>query len=94
MTEALTESQTESLTESQTESLTEAPTEALTESSTEALIFFSLSIIALTNPWESGEPHQTILEHQEHAPITLPEGIYIVTTQREYTPTEIRNVKD
>ena len=37
---------------------------------------------------------QTILEHQEHAPITLPEGIYIVTTQIEYTPTEIRNVKD
>lgn len=34
------------------------------------------------------------LEHQEHAPITVPAGDYQIVIQREYTPEEIRNVKD
>ena len=32
--------------------------------------------------------------HQEHAPIILDRGIYRVWIQREYTPEEIRRVKD
>ena len=35
-----------------------------------------------------------ILEHEEHAPITLPTGDYEVMIQREYTPEEIRRVQD
>lgn len=32
--------------------------------------------------------------HEEHAPLTLPSGIYEVRRQREYSPEEIRNVRD
>ena len=32
--------------------------------------------------------------HEEHKPITLPEGIYRVWRQREYTPEVIRDVMD
>lgn len=32
--------------------------------------------------------------HEEHGPITLPPGNYGVTIQREYSPSEIRNVID
>jgi len=32
--------------------------------------------------------------HDEHAPIVLPEGAYVVTIQREYSPEAIRNVAD
>ncbi|CAA9277538.1 MAG: hypothetical protein AVDCRST_MAG77-3611 [uncultured Chloroflexi bacterium] len=32
--------------------------------------------------------------HEEHHPITLPQGTYRVWTQREYTPREIRRVVD
>ena len=32
--------------------------------------------------------------HDEHSPITLPEGNYEITIQREYSPEEIRNVAD
>ena len=35
-----------------------------------------------------------LLEHEEHAPITLEPGIYKVKIQREYSPEEIRNVMD
>ena len=34
------------------------------------------------------------LVHQEHGPIDLPRGDYRVWKQREYTPTEIRTVRD
>lgn len=36
----------------------------------------------------------SVLAHQEHAPISLQAGNYRVTRQREYSPTEIRNVAD
>jgi hypothetical protein len=32
--------------------------------------------------------------HQEHGPITLPQGLYAVWQQREYTPQSIRPVTD
>jgi hypothetical protein len=32
--------------------------------------------------------------HEEHAPIPLPTGYYQVWRQREYTPQEIRIVRD
>jgi hypothetical protein len=32
--------------------------------------------------------------HQEHGPITLPQGVYAVWQQREYTPQSIRTVTD
>jgi hypothetical protein len=32
--------------------------------------------------------------HDEHAPITLPRGIYRFWMQREYTPEEIRRIVD
>ena len=32
--------------------------------------------------------------HEEHAPISLPQGNYEIEIQREYTPEEIRNVRD
>lgn len=32
--------------------------------------------------------------HQEHRPITLPRGTYRVWQQREYSPREIRTVRD
>lgn len=32
--------------------------------------------------------------HEEHGPIDLPEGLYKVSRQREYTPEAIRNVAD
>ena len=35
-----------------------------------------------------------ILEHQEHAPVENPKGFYRVTIQKEYSPEEIRNVRD
>lgn len=34
------------------------------------------------------------LEHEEHAPIDLPEGCYIVKRQREFEPETIRYVAD
>lgn len=34
------------------------------------------------------------LIHQEHGPISLPTGIYRVWRQREYSPREIRIVRD
>ena len=34
------------------------------------------------------------LLHEEHAPIELPPGQYLVKRQREYTPERIRNVAD
>lgn len=34
------------------------------------------------------------LEHQEHAPILVPKGTYLVVRQREYSPEAIRNVAD
>ncbi|HEX3049816.1 MAG TPA: hypothetical protein VHP83_04110 [Aggregatilineaceae bacterium] len=34
------------------------------------------------------------VEHQEHAPITLPPGLYRVVRQREYDPEENRRVAD
>jgi hypothetical protein len=36
----------------------------------------------------------SVLSHQEHAPINLVAGTYRVTRQREYSPEEIRNVAD
>ena len=52
--------------------------------------------------WESGEgllflkviASQTTIIHEEHNPITLPQGIYRVWYQREYTPQAIRRVID
>lgn len=38
-------------------------------------------------------PHATVV-HQEHAPIELPQGIYRVWRQREYTPERIVVVRD
>ncbi|HSH02672.1 MAG TPA: hypothetical protein VLL52_09160 [Anaerolineae bacterium] len=32
--------------------------------------------------------------HEEHGPITLPQGIYRIWQQREYTPKQIRRVID
>jgi len=37
---------------------------------------------------------QTALEHQEHAPIDLPAGDYVVTRQKEYNPSDVRQVAD
>lgn len=34
------------------------------------------------------------LKHEEHAPIEVPPGKYIVRGQREYSPQEIRRVAD
>jgi len=34
------------------------------------------------------------LTHEEHAPIEVPPGDYRVVRQREYSPSEIRNVAD
>ena len=34
------------------------------------------------------------ITHQEHAPIPLPPGKYLVRRQREYSPEAIRNVAD
>ena len=34
------------------------------------------------------------LIHEEHATITLPQGIYLVWMQREYSPEAIRRVID
>lgn len=32
--------------------------------------------------------------HEEHAPISLPKGLYRVWRQREYSPQEIRIIRD
>ena len=48
------------------------------------------------------EPRRTVIEayqqvrvlHEEHSPITLPAGIWEVRQQREYTPQDIRYVRD
>lgn len=37
---------------------------------------------------------ETPVAHEEHAPIILPPGDYVVRRQREYTPEEVRNVQD
>ena len=37
--------------------------------------------------------HATLI-HQEHGPIALPRGQYRVWRQREYSPAEIRTVRD
>lgn len=37
--------------------------------------------------------HATLI-HEEHHPIVLPRGEYRVWQQREYTPSEIRTVRD
>ena len=34
------------------------------------------------------------LEHEEHATVEIPEGLYEITRQREYSPQAIRNVAD
>lgn len=35
-----------------------------------------------------------LLEHQEHTAITIPQGVYHHVKQREFSPTNIRNVLD
>jgi hypothetical protein len=35
-----------------------------------------------------------VVTHQEHAPVALPAGKYRVIQQREYSPEEIRRVRD
>ena len=35
-----------------------------------------------------------VVSHDEHGPVTLPKGTYVVWKQREYTPEEIRIVRD
>lgn len=37
---------------------------------------------------------QAVLRHEEHAPVNLPAGNYLVRRQREYTPERIRWVAD
>ena len=37
---------------------------------------------------------QATVVHEEHLPISLKQGFYKVWQQREYTPKEIRRVKD
>jgi hypothetical protein len=37
---------------------------------------------------------QATVIHQEHRPIVLPRGSYVVWQQREYTPQAIRTVRD
>lgn len=37
--------------------------------------------------------HATVV-HEEHAPIRLPRGAYRVWRQREYSPAEIRTIRD
>jgi len=37
---------------------------------------------------------ETRIVHEEHQPITLPVGVYRVWQQREYTPQEIRYIRD
>lgn len=50
--------------------------------------------------WDAGAERflqvveKTALKHEEHAPVPLEPGIYKVTTQREYSPEEIRKVAD
>ncbi|GAA4141554.1 hypothetical protein [Actinomadura keratinilytica] len=39
-------------------------------------------------------PHGGRLEHEEHAPISLPKGWYRVIRQREYVPGAVRVVAD
>jgi hypothetical protein len=35
-----------------------------------------------------------VLRHEEHSPVHLPPGNYVVRIQREYAPGELRNVAD
>ncbi|MBN1428957.1 MAG: hypothetical protein JXB07_11275 [Anaerolineae bacterium] len=52
--------------------------------------------------WESNDgllflkviASQATIVHEEHDPITLPQGLYRVWYQREYTPQAIRRVID
>ena len=51
--------------------------------------------------WEAptGRRHLRLVKpaallHEEHAPISLPSGLYDVRRQREYSPEEIRTVAD
>lgn len=37
---------------------------------------------------------QTVVKHQEHAPIPINKGTYKITRQREYIPGSIRRVAD
>ena len=37
---------------------------------------------------------RALVEHEEHAPIEIPEGTYEVIRQREWQDEEIRNVED
>lgn len=37
---------------------------------------------------------QATVVHEEHAPISLPRGTYRVWRQREYSPAEIRTIRD
>ena len=37
---------------------------------------------------------QATLVHEEHGPITLARGCYLIWQQREYSPQEIRTVRD
>lgn len=40
------------------------------------------------------EGAEATVVHEEHGPVTLPKGSYIVRIQREYHPKEIRRVVD
>ena len=44
--------------------------------------------------WLTVVKQDVLLEHEEHGPIVLPPGTYIVKRQREYSPERIRNVAD
>lgn len=61
----------------------------------------SLAEADLADWWKDGKGEQfltvketALVEHQEHAPITLEPGHYRVKRQREYSPEAIRNVAD
>lgn len=40
------------------------------------------------------EGDEVTVEHEEHGPVTIPRGGYVVRIQREYHPKEIRRVID
>ena len=39
-------------------------------------------------------PDKFVIDHEEHNSLTIPEGVWIVRIERDYTPQEIRRVVD
>ncbi len=88
------------------ETVTEIPQQATPREGPPILVYgeatghaHRIAELDLAEVWEYGDLYVSAIEtitiiHDEHGPISLPPGIYRVWQQREYSPEDVRTIRD